>query len=130
MGFLRILEILQAASLVMAMVIMLGHHYHTFDVLGPGLKALLSLVVSVFLILHALVLLFNAFSGELQVRILIEAVVVLVCAAVLLSPAFNTIIYVKFLSVFENVNKDIVSHLALGLLPIIIVSIVDIFKNE
>ena len=130
MGFLRILEILQAVSLVLAMVIMLGHHYQTFDIFSPDLKALVSLIVSAFLLLHAVILLFHVFQGEIQVRVLIESIVVALCAAVLLSPAFNTVVRIDILTIFENINKDVVSHLALGLLPIIIVSIVDIFKAE
>ncbi|MBT5021590.1 hypothetical protein HOK51_11135 [Candidatus Woesearchaeota archaeon] len=130
MDLIKILEVFQAISLVIAMVILLGEHYKTFDLFMPDLKTLLAVIVSIFLITHALILFFHAFNNGIRVRILVESVVVVACAAILISPAFNTLFYINFLKVFEKVNKDMLSHLALGLVPIIIVSIFDIFRGE
>ncbi|MBT7903415.1 hypothetical protein HN587_06145 [Candidatus Woesearchaeota archaeon] len=129
MSLMRILEIIQASSLVLAIVILLSEHYHFFDVFTPELKSLLSVIVAFFLIIHSLILLFSAFKEQVKVRILIEAIVVVACAALLLSPAFNDLFVIDFLNFFILVDKEVVSHLAVGLLPIIVVSIVDIFRE-
>jgi len=65
----------------------------------------------------------------MKARELVEAVIIIVCGLILLSPEFNTIFYVPFLSFMEALPEWFVSHLAVGLLPIIIVYSIDIFRK-
>ncbi len=57
---------------------------------------------------------------------LVEAVIIIACGLILLSPEFNTIFHVPFLSFMEALPEWLVSHLAVGLLPIIVVYSIDI----
>lgn len=57
-------------------------------------------------------------------RELVESFVVMACGFVLLSPEFNTYLHIPVLDWIEHVPSDIISHLAVALLPIIIVYMV------
>lgn len=57
-------------------------------------------------------------------RELIDGGIVLACGAVLLSPEFNTFLSIPFISFIQNIPSDVISHLAIGLLPLILVYLV------
>ena len=53
-------------------------------------------------------------------REIIEAIVVIACGVLLLSPEFNTIFQIPFIAFIAHVPDEVISHLAFGLVPIII----------
>ena len=62
-------------------------------------------------------------------RELVEAVVIILCGLILLSPQFNTIFHIPWLAFMENLPEWLVSHLAVGLMPIIIIYFIDIVRK-
>lgn len=71
----------------------------------------------------------NRLGEQMKSRELIEAIIVIACGVILLSPEFNTIFYIPFLSFMENLPDWLVSHLAVALLPIIAIYFIDIFRK-
>ena len=63
-------------------------------------------------------------------RELIEAFVVIACGIILLSPEFNTIFEIPVISVIKYIPDDVISHLAFGLVPIIIIYLIDMFRDR
>lgn len=66
----------------------------------------------------------------MKYREMIEALIVIACGVILLSPVFNTIFPVPFLSLMKDIPDDIISHLAIGLVPIIIVYFIDMVRKK
>jgi Ca2+/Na+ antiporter len=64
----------------------------------------------------------------MKIHELVEALVVIACGVILLSPQFNVVFHIPFLSFMEHVPHDVISHLAIALVPIIIVYFFDMFK--
>ena len=62
-------------------------------------------------------------------RELIEAIIVIMAGVILLSPEFNIIFDIPFLSFMETLPEWFVSHLAVALLPIIVLYFIDIFRR-
>ncbi len=64
----------------------------------------------------------------MKVRELIEGLVVVGCGVILLSPAFNTVFSIPLLSFMTHIPDDIISHMAIALVPIILIYLIDMFK--
>lgn len=64
----------------------------------------------------------------MKVKELIEGLVVIGCGVILLSPQFNTIFDIPFLAFMEHIPHDVISHMAIALVPIIIVYLIDMFR--
>ncbi len=60
----------------------------------------------------------------------IESVIVICCGIILLSPAFNTIFEIPYISFIEHIPHDVISHLAFGLVPIILIYLIDAFRAK
>ena len=61
-------------------------------------------------------------------RELLEGIIIIGCGLILLSPVFNTIFYIEYLAFFERIPEEFISHLGMGLVPIILVYLVDMFR--
>lgn len=63
-------------------------------------------------------------------REFVESVIVIACGVILLSPEFNTIFNIPFLSFMGHIHHEILSHLAIALVPIIIIYAIDIVRGK
>ena len=64
----------------------------------------------------------------MEVRELIEGVVVVGCGIILLSPVFNSVFTIPFLSFMSHIPHDVISHMAIALVPIILIYLIDMFR--
>ncbi|MBN1792544.1 hypothetical protein JW826_02570 [Candidatus Woesearchaeota archaeon] len=64
----------------------------------------------------------------MNAREFIESIIVIACGILLLSPAFNTFLEIPIISLIEEVPDVIIGHLAFGLVPIIILYIINMFR--
>ena len=66
----------------------------------------------------------------MKYREMVEALVVIACGVILLSPEFNTIFPIPYLSLMKDIPDDVISHLAIALVPIIIVYFIDMVRKK
>ncbi len=66
----------------------------------------------------------------MNVRELIESIVMIVCGIFLVSPIFNTYYHIEALAFMEAIPETVISHLAFGLLPIILYFIIMVFVEK
>lgn len=57
-------------------------------------------------------------------RDFIDAGIVMACGVVLLSPEFNSFFSIPIVSLIEHIPTDVISHLAIGLVPLILIYLV------
>ena len=67
---------------------------------------------------------------ERNKREFIEALIVIAAGVVLLSPEFNTMLTIPLISSIPEVHHEIISHLAIALVPIILLYLWDIFISK
>lgn len=131
-------EIVQFIILLFTMIIMLSKHYTIFENLFSYLPYVVfgwcSFIFGLFSVLHSFYMLFHSFNkgnyGGVKVnwREIIEAVVVFSSGIVLLSPVFNTVVFISVISFMNHIHHDVISHLAFGLLPILVLYLIDMFR--
>lgn len=63
-------------------------------------------------------------------RMFIESWIIISCGLLLLSPVFNSMFIIPYISVVSNISNEIISHFAVALIPIILVSIIELFKGD
>jgi hypothetical protein len=61
-------------------------------------------------------------------REFVEALIIIACGVILLSPEFNTLFSIPFISAIQHVPDELISHLAIALVPIIIVYAIDTIR--
>ena len=123
-------DLVQLVLVVFTMVLLLSKHYPVFKpLLSIFYKSQLSYVsvaVGIFALLHAVYMIIKGFGAK-NVREIIEACIVVACGIILLSPEFNTVINIPIISSIKDINDEVISHLAWGLLPIVILYFVELF---
>ena len=127
-------EWVQAVVLILTMCMMLSKHYHAFEVvfhyLYEGTFGWAAVILGGFSVVHGMYMVFKAFVNgqKIRWREFIEAIIVIACGFVLLSPDFNSVLTISFLEL--HIPDDVISHLAFGLVPIIVIYIIDIIRGE
>ena len=125
-------EMIQFGILVFAFLLMLSKDIH---ILEEALSffyetefSLIAALAGAFSVLHGLYMAFESLK-KFSAREAIETVIVISCGLILLSPAFNTAFKVPYLEFLGHLPHEVISHLAWGLLPIILVYFVDMFRK-
>lgn len=60
----------------------------------------------------------------------VESWIVIACGVLLLSPVFNNVFIIPYISIIDNVSDSIISHLAIALVPIIVVTTIELFQGH
>ena len=124
-------EMIQFGILVFAFLLMLSKDVVSLSKLSFFYETEFSLIAAIagsFSVLHGLYMAFKSLI-KFSAREGIETVIVLACGLILLSPAFNTAFKVPYLDFLGHVPHEVISHLAWGLVPIILVYFVDLFRK-
>lgn len=118
--------------------IMLSKHYTIFENIFSYIPHIifgwLSFIFGIFSVLHSFYMLFHSFNGggadgnHINRREMIETVIVFASGVILLSPVFNTVIFISVISFMDHIHPEIISHLAFGLLPILLLYLIDMFR--
>jgi len=115
------------------MSLMLSKHYilfkNIFSFFYESEFTIISIIFGIFSILHGLLMVYRSIRDK-QKREFIEALIVIVAGVILLSPEFNTMLTIPLISQIPELHHEIVSHLAIALVPIIILYLWDIFISR
>ena len=132
-------ELVQLAILLFAFSLMMSKHYivfeNIFSIFYESQFSIVAVGTGGFSIFHGLIMMFKGFmskrsGGEINLRELIESIIVIACGVILLSPEFNTIFHIPLLTFMEHIPDDVISHLAFGLVPIMLLYLIDMIRFD
>ncbi|MBU0615359.1 MAG: hypothetical protein KJ601_04665 [Nanoarchaeota archaeon] len=131
---ISILRWMQLGILVFAILLMLSKTYPFFSMLFSFLYkthfSIISVIIGLFAVLHGAYMIFMSFKAHKWYREIVEGMIVVAAGLLLLSPEFNTVVQFSFLTFFSHLEDEFISHLAVALVPIVVVYFFDIILRR
>jgi uncharacterized membrane protein HdeD (DUF308 family) len=124
----------QLGVLIFAILLMLSKTYETFTKLFSFFYetplSIISVLVGIFAIGHGVFMIVKSMKAHKWYREIIEGMIVIAAGFLLLSPEFNTLLNIPFLGFMHNANHEFISHMAIALVPIVIVYFFDVLLRR